>query len=104
MSPRPRKPRRCGCAARLGDRVYKPAGVALRNLPRVVLRDDEFEALALCDGQGLTQEEAAARMGVSRGTVQRLVAGARRKVARAILEGQALVIGPAGEAQKGEAR
>jgi predicted DNA-binding protein (UPF0251 family) len=93
VSPRPRKPRLCACAARWRDGlVYKPAGRPLRDLSQVVLRLDELEALRLCDGEGLTQEEAGGRMGVSRGTIQRLVTSGREKVARALWEGGALVL------------
>jgi len=41
----------------------------------------------LCDSEGLTQEEAGARMGVSRGTVQRLLAAARKKIVDALVTG-----------------
>jgi len=93
VSPRPRKPRRCGCAARLGfDLVFKPAGSPLPELEPVVLDLDELEALRLCDAEDLTQEEAGRRMGVSRGTVQRLLAAARKKTALALSEGRALVV------------
>lgn len=93
MSPRPLKPRRCACAARWGeDRIFKPAGVPLKQLHEVVLEPDELEALALCDRDGLTQEEAGIRMGVSRGTVQRLAASARGKVAAALTGPCALVL------------
>jgi len=71
--------------------VFKPAGIPLADLERMPLHHDELEALHLCDGQGLTQEQAGVRMGVSRGTVQRLVAIGRRKVINAIVAGQALV-------------
>jgi predicted DNA-binding protein (UPF0251 family) len=47
----------------------------------------------LCDLQGLFQEQAGEKMGVSRGTVQRLLASAHRKVAEALTEGAALVMG-----------
>ena len=91
MSPRPRKPRRCACPLREGGAsVFKPVGVPAREVGVEVLEHDELEALHLCDGLGLTQEEAGERMGVSRGTVQRLLAGARRKVATALVEGKAL--------------
>jgi predicted DNA-binding protein (UPF0251 family) len=53
---------------------------------------DELEALRLCDLLGLSQEEAGARMGISRGTVQRLLASARAKVADALVHGKALVL------------
>jgi predicted DNA-binding protein (UPF0251 family) len=39
----------------------------------------------------LTQEEAGERMGISRGTVQRLLSSARKKVATALAECKALV-------------
>jgi predicted DNA-binding protein (UPF0251 family) len=72
--------------------VYKPAGIPLSELQQVPVGQDELEVLSLCDVQGLTQQEAGDSMGVSRGTVQRLLAGARRKVADALLEGKALVV------------
>ncbi len=56
------------------------------------LAQDELEALHLCDGEEMTQEEAGVCMGVSRGTVQRLLAAARSKVAQAIVGQKALAI------------
>ena len=53
---------------------------------------DELEALRLCDMEGLFQEQAGERMGVSRGTVQRLLASARQKTAAALVTGAALVL------------
>jgi predicted DNA-binding protein (UPF0251 family) len=58
----------------------------------VQLAQDELETLHLCDGEGMTQEEAGCHMGVSRGTVQRLLASARCKVARALVGQKALAI------------
>jgi predicted DNA-binding protein (UPF0251 family) len=52
---------------------------------------DELEALKLCDLDDLTQEEAGARMGVSRGTIQRILSVARKKVAMALAKGKAIV-------------
>lgn len=52
----------------------------------------ELEALRLCDLQGLEQEEAGRHMGVSRGTVQRLLKAARAKVVGALVESSALII------------
>lgn len=54
-----------------------------------------MEAVLLCDLEGLTQEQAGLRMGVSRGTVQRLVTSGRKRIAAALVEGKALVIEPA---------
>lgn len=64
----------------------------MRELEVVLLGLDELEAMRLCDLEGLEQESAGARMGVSRGTVQRLVKSGRAKVMRALLDSAALVI------------
>ena len=58
----------------------------------IQLAHDELEALHLCDGEGKTQKEAGVCMGVSRGTVQRLLASARSKVAQALVGQKALAI------------
>jgi predicted DNA-binding protein (UPF0251 family) len=88
--PRPRKRRTLMRAPR--PAVYKPAGVPLDGLRRGTLLHEELEALRLADLEGLTQEEAAGRMGISRSTFQRIVSHARRQVALALAEGQALQI------------
>ncbi|NIR28572.1 MAG: DUF134 domain-containing protein, partial [Gammaproteobacteria bacterium] len=49
-------------------------------------------AMRLCDLEGKEQESAGACMGVSRGTVQRLLKSGRSKVLGAILDSSALVI------------
>jgi predicted DNA-binding protein (UPF0251 family) len=58
-----------------------------------VLRADELEALRLADLEGLYQEAAAERMGVSRPTFSRILSRARSTVARAIVEERVLVLG-----------
>jgi predicted DNA-binding protein (UPF0251 family) len=93
MSPRGRKPRNCCCPYRgNADEIYKPSGTPLRELDQIILRHDEMEAMFLCDSENLTQVEAGSRMGISRGTVQRMLAQARKKVIEAIVQGKALVI------------
>ncbi|GFE62489.1 DUF134 domain-containing protein [Geobacter sp. AOG2] len=93
MSPRNKKPRTCTCPLRAEyEQVFKPAGTPLGQLEQVILYHDELEALYLCDGEHLRQEEAGERMGVSRGTVQRLLAAARAKVAQALVTNKALCI------------
>ena len=94
MSPRPRKPRRCCPTRRPTDHMFKPAGTPLSRLQRVELDADELEAISLCDRDAMTQAEAGEQMGVSRGTVQRLVTSGRKKVIDALLSGHALVIKP----------
>lgn len=63
----------------------------MSEVEQIVISRDELEALRLCDGDDLTQEQAGKRMEVSRGTVQRILAVARKKVARALTEGKAIV-------------
>lgn len=86
--PRPRKRRRVKHTARTA--IYKPAGIPLNDLRQVVLQPDELEALRLADMLGLTQEQGAGQMGISRSTFQRIIARARRQVALALVEGAAL--------------
>ncbi len=70
--------------------VFKPVGVPMGQLHGVVLGLDGFEAMRLVDGEGLSQEEAAARMRVSRPTLCRILGEARTQVARALSRGWAL--------------
>lgn len=88
MSPRCKKPRICAC--RFRGKAFKPTGVPMSEVERISLSRDELEALKLCDLDDLTQEEAGARMGVSRGTVQRILSAARKKVAMALTQGKAI--------------
>lgn len=91
--PRPRKPRNCVCPHRAGyAAVFKPAGTPLKDMEIIQLAHDELEVLHLCDGESKTQEEAGVCMGVSRGTVQRLLASARNKVAQALVGQKALAV------------
>ena len=73
-----------------GITYFKPAGIPLRTLEEVVVTLDELESLRLADLEGLYQEEAAARMKISRPTFSRLVESAHKKVAEALVEGKAL--------------
>ena len=60
--------------------------------PPIVIELAELEAFRLVDLEGLTQEEAGYRMGVSRGTIWRLLQEARRKAAQALAEGRRIQI------------
>lgn len=89
--PRPRKHRRCRQFD--GDRVFKPRSIPMADLAQVRLGLDELEAMRLCDLDALEQEAAGRRMGVSRGTIQRLLQSGRAKVLRALVDSSALIIG-----------
>jgi predicted DNA-binding protein (UPF0251 family) len=64
----------------------------MRDIEVVEISLDEFEALRLCDYEGLDQSEAGKQMGISRGTVQRLLYRARRQVVGALLNKNALAV------------
>jgi len=89
MSPRQKKPRHCKCSFK--GKAFKPTGIPLSEVEQISLSRDELEAMKLCDLDDLTQEEAGAKMGVSRGTVQRILSAARKKVVTALTKGKAIV-------------
>ena len=79
-----------GCAP--NALYFKPRGIPLVQLEEVCLSLDELEAVRLADYEGLYHEQAAERMTISRPTFGRILGGARRKLAEALLEGKALRI------------
>ncbi len=89
MSPRCKKPRRCKC--KFKGEAFKPTCIPMSEIEQIPLLREELEALKLCDLDDLTQADAGARMGISRGTVQRILSSARKKVAKALSKGQAIV-------------
>ncbi|MBD3168513.1 MAG: DUF134 domain-containing protein [candidate division Zixibacteria bacterium] len=88
--PRPRK-KRC-CRRYRADRVYKPRGVPMKDAAETHLSIDQFEALRLCDSEGLDQTEAGEQMGVSRGTIQRLLYSGRKQLVDALINNHALIV------------
>jgi hypothetical protein len=54
------------------------------------LQPDEIELIRLIDLEGLEQEEAAERLGVSRKTAWRDLHEARRKIADALVNGKCI--------------
>ncbi len=84
------KPIMLGAPPPTGSFIPNP----LRNPTPIFLEIAEIEALRLVDLEGLSQEEAGRRMGVSRGTVWRLVQRARKKITRALTEGSPIHIVP----------
>ena len=87
--PRPCKRRRI-CALpqcrRFGGLEGQPGGEPLQ------MAVDEFETIRLMDLEGLTQEQAAGRMGVARATVQAIYNSARQKLALCLVQGRELRI------------
>jgi len=97
----------CGKRYRRGRRGRFPKPVIIPNpvktqefIPQntptantVTIEPAELEAIRLVDLEGLSQEQAGTKMGVSRGTIWRLVKSARKKVAQALTEGRPLKVG-----------
>ncbi|NVM52669.1 MAG: DUF134 domain-containing protein [Candidatus Helarchaeota archaeon] len=54
--------------------------------PPIYIYLDELEAMRLVDGENLTQDEAGAQMGISRGSIWRLLQSGRKKLITAIFE------------------
>lgn len=77
----PRPPKLRFIAHAPGAAYFKPRGIPLVELEEVALALDELEALRLVDFEALSEEEAGEKMGVSRGTIGRLVEKGRRTVA-----------------------
>ena len=71
---------------------FKPTGISGRSLNQVVLSLDEYEAFRLADYDGLSHEEAADEMEISRSTFTRLIEKARKKIADFIIQGKLLTI------------
>ncbi|WP_281836247.1 DUF134 domain-containing protein [Propionigenium maris] len=85
------KKERC-CRELGGSRLFKPRGVPGRGLDINNIEIDEFEAMRLCDLEGKSQIEAAEAMGVSRGTIQRLLIKGRKKVVESLLNNKGILI------------
>ena len=88
--PRPRKQR--NCQRYDGDTIYKPRSIPMTDLELITIDLGELEAMRLCDLEGLDQEEAGRRIGVSRGTVQRMLKRGRASVVEALIASKALRI------------
>jgi len=88
--PRPRKCRRVGREP--VHTFYKPQGVPLEGLTGLNLSIEGLEAIRLADAEEMDHLVAAGRMGVSRPTFSRILAEARRIVARALSNGWAIHI------------
>ena len=71
---------------------FKPIGVPGLSLKQIQLTLDEFEATRLADYKGLSHEEAADEMNISRSTFSRLIEAARKKIADFIIHGKLLTI------------
>jgi len=87
---RPVKKRKINCNPT--SYYFKPRGISLSDLDEIELAQDELESIRLADLNGLFQEDAAAKMLVSRATFGRIIVRAHKKIADAIINGKAIRI------------
>ena len=80
------------CRKLKDEKIFKPIGIPMVDLSTNFLEMDEFEAMRICDIEGKSQIEAAAKMNISRGTIQRLLNTGRYKLMDAILHSKAIEI------------
>lgn len=71
---------------------YKPFGIQRNCLESVIVHFDEYESIRLLDYEGMNQEQAAECMNVSRPTLTRIYETARKAIAKAFVEGKAIMI------------
>lgn len=87
------RPKKCRFVKRKpGVTFFKPQGIPLRILEHALITVDELEALRLSDFLGLSHEETAKQLKVSRPTVTRMLARAHQAVADALVNGKAIRI------------
>ena len=90
--PRPKQCRSVECPPEA--KGFRPFGCGcIRNREAVTLQIDEYEAIRLIDHEGLSQENAAQKMQVSRPTLTRVYDRARKAIAEAIVDNKILQIG-----------
>jgi|Deesub1362A_J573_1020465.scaffolds.fasta_scaffold01394_4 hypothetical protein len=82
--------RRIGCKPK--SWMFKPRGIPARELEHVVISVNEIEAMRLVDLEGLTQEEAAEKMGISRKTLWIDLKNGRKKIVDALINGKGIII------------
>ena len=72
--------------------IFKPAGIPTIQLEEILISVDEFEAMRLADFECMNQRKASTIMQISQPTFNRVLASARTKIAKALVQGHALRI------------
>lgn len=88
--PRPKRQRKVALPPVM--KGFQPFGCSGDARAAVHLHHEEYEALRLADYSGLSQQEAAVRMDVSRPTFTRIYDAALKKIAQAFVETRAIVL------------
>lgn len=88
--PRPIKCRKVCCLPRINE--FVPAQENKPSDEIVIMTVDEYESIRLIDNEDFSQEECSEYMKIARTTVQQIYNNARKKIARAIVDGLVLKI------------
>lgn len=72
--------------------LFKPNGIPATKLIKISIESDELEAVRLVDIEGLSQQDAAKRMQVSRQTFANILKKSRFNISNALINGHALVL------------
>jgi predicted DNA-binding protein (UPF0251 family) len=100
--PRRGRPRVRRIIEGLGEsRCYEPRCCPGVDGTGISLNPEEIELIRLIDLEGLEQEEAAVKLGVSRKTVWRDIHEARRKIADALVNGKGIEMAGCTKAAEG---
>ena len=85
------------CRRQLGvrfkDRYFKPRGIPLRNLEEIDVKHEEMETLRLRYIEGMSQNDAAKKMGISQSQYQRDLWKSHKKITDALISGKAIRVG-----------
>lgn len=92
MSPRPTRLRKVSNPPVISG--FKPYGGKSKQgkTDAVFLHFEEYEAIRLCDHESLNHQDASVIMDVSRPTLTRIYARARKKIADALVRGKQIII------------
>ena len=73
-------------------RCFKPEKENLELLEPIEITLDEFEAIRLRDYHDIQQKKSAEIMGISQPTFHRILTSARKKISKALIEGNTIII------------
>ncbi len=73
-------------------RCFKPETDDLDSLEPIEVTIDEFEAIRLRDYHNVQQKKSAEIMGISQPTFHRILTSARKKISKALIEGNMIII------------
>jgi uncharacterized protein len=71
---------------------FKPYGMPMCKIEPVILKFEEYESIRLINYNGLSQDQAAVQMNVSRPTFTRIYNRALKLIAKSFVEGKAIEI------------